>query len=255
MEQTQYCLEADLSSAIYLKEDNLLGADPHFHDSMEFIFIKRGSAVCHLDNKSMTLGQGDIFFVESYQTHYYESTGDILAYVLVLSRDYTQTFRTLYPGLTFEAYLTDKEKNKAIFELMNHWVFSDNKTELYNQGQASILLSLLINKYNLVHREEYQGDILLKELLRYIHQHYLEDITVISMAHDLGYTPEYCSKTLKKCLKNGVRSYINSLRIKRANELLSDKSLNLSQSEVLYQCGFSSPSTYYRVKKELEEDK
>ena len=89
----------------------------------------------------------------------------------------------------------------------------------------------------------------------YIHQHYLEDITVISMAHDLGYTPEYCSKNLKKCLKNGVRSYINSLRIKRANELLSDKSLNLSQSEVLYQCGFSSPSTYYRVKKELEEDK
>lgn len=252
MEQTQYCLEADLSSAIYLKEDNLLGDNPHFHDSMEFIFIKRGYAVCHLDNETMTLHEGDIFFVESYQTHYYEASDDILAFVLVLSRDYTQTFRTLYPGLTFEPFLLDKEKNKELFHLMKEWVSSDNKTQLYNQGQASVLLSLLINKYNLVERGEYQGDILLKELLRYIHLHYLENITVISMAHDLGYTPEYCSKTLKKCLKNGVRSYINSLRIKRANELLLDKSLNLSQSEILYQCGFSSPSTYYRVKKELE---
>ncbi len=254
MEQSQYCFEADLSSAIYLKEDNLLGSNPHFHDSMEFIFIKRGSAVCHLDDRFMTLNEGDIFFVESYQTHYYEASDDILAIVLVLSRDYSQTFRTLYPGLTFEPYLLDKEKNKELFDLMNKWVVSDNKTQLYNQGQTSILLSLLINKYSLVEREEYQGDILLKELLKYIHSHYLEDITVISMAHDLGYTPEYCSKILKKCLKNGVRSYINSLRIKKANELLSDKSLNLSQSEVLYQCGFSSPSTYYRVKKELEEN-
>lgn len=255
MQQTHYYFDADIASTIYLKEDPILDENPHFHDSVEFIFIKKGSVLCHLEDTSKLLNEGDIFFAESYETHFYEAkTKEVSAIILVLSRDYTQIFRKLYPGLTFETFLADKELNKLIFKIMNEWLQVKNKTQIQNHGYVNMLFSLLIDRYKMINRHAYEGDILEKELLRYIHLHYLEDITVISMAHELGYSAEYCSKILKKCLKSGVRTYINSLRLKKANELLSDKSLNLSQSEVLYQCGFSSPSTYYRVKKQFEEN-
>ena len=255
MLQPHYYLSADLASTIYLKEDPILDDAPHFHDSIEFIFIKKGHVLCHVENKTMLLGEGDIVFAESYETHFYEmQEPDVLAIVLVLSREYTNIFRQLYPGLTFESFLTDKEANKSIFDLMNKWVSRSDKTQIFNHAQTNCLFSLLIEKYKTIPRHKYEGDILEKELLRYIHLHYLEDITLKTMAHDLGYSPEYCSKILKKCLNNGIRTYINSLRLKKANELLADKSTNRTQLEILYQCGFSSPSTYYRVKKEIENN-
>ena len=255
MKRSCYYYDADIASTIYLKEDPILDDAPHFHDSIEFIFIKKGNILCHLGDKTMLLSEGDIFFAESYETHFYEmQQPDVLAVVLVLSRDYTAIFRKLYPDLTFETFLTNKEANKPIFDLMNEWVNYPDKTQIFNHGKVNSLFALLIERYRTIPRHKYEGDILEKELLRYIHLHYLEDITMKSMAHELGYSPEYCSKVLKKCLKNGVRTYINSLRLKKANELIADKSTNLSQLEVLYQCGFSSPSTYYRVKKQLENN-
>ena len=255
MLQPHYYLSADLTSTIYLKEDPILDDSPHFHDSIEFIFIKKGNVECHLENKTMVLSEGDIFFAESYETHFYKMLEpDVLAIVLVLSRDYTSIFRKLYQGLTFDTFLTNKKANEPIFDLMNKWVKCPEKTQIFNHGEVNSLFALLIERYRTIPRHKYEGDILEKELLRYIHLHYLEDITMKSMAHEFGYSPEYCSKVLKKCLNNGVRTYINSLRLKKANELLSDKSRSLTQLEVLYLCGFSSPSTYYRVKNELENN-
>ena len=253
MKHSIYYYDADIASTIYLKEDPILDTFPHFHDSVEFIFIKKGAAICHLENKKKLLEVGDIFFAESYETHYYETTDDdFSAIVLVVSREYLQIFRSLYPGMSFETFLTDKEKNKDIFKLMDDWLSRGTDVQLLDHTFMNALFAFLFDRYPLIEIDENKGDVLLKDLLRYIHLHYLEDITVISMAHDLGYSPEYCSKVLKKILKKGVRNYINSLRLKKANELIKDKSLNLSQLEILYQCGFTNPSTYYRVKKQFE---
>jgi len=51
------------------------------------------------------------------------------------------------------------------------------------------------------------------------------------------------------------REYINFLRIKRAEEMLADKSLKLTTLEILYRCGFNNSATYYRAKKKLEQSK
>ena len=254
MREPLYDFEADKVAHIYLKVDPFLNDYPQFHDSVEFVFIKQGVVDCYLEQKHQVLVSGDIFFAESYETHHYIAQSEkVEAIVLVLAREYIQVFRKIYPGLTFSTFLTDKDKNKVLFTIMEEWLSIDNKTQIHNYAKATDLFAALVDIYPMINRHEYEGNILQKELLRYIHLHYLEDITVIKMAHDLGYSPEYCSRVLKKTLKNGVRTYINSLRIRKAKELFEDKSLQLTQSEILYQCGFSSPSTYYRVKKQIEK--
>ena len=253
--KSQYNIEADEHLHIFFEEDEYLEERPQFHDSIELIFMTSGKAIAHIENHKEEIVPGDIFFVDSYSTHFYEMVGAISAIVLVLSREHTERFYHLYNGLTFNPFLKDKKKNKKIISFVKAWMNKENRTTLYNYGSTDILFSLLVESYPLIKKQDSKGDTVLKDFLMYIHQHYQEDITLNSMAHDLGYTTEYCSRMLKKALNVNFRTYINTLRLRKAKELEMDNPQKLSQLEILYKCGFSSPATYFRVKKALSNSK
>lgn len=253
--KSQYNIEADEHMHIFFEEDLYLEERPQFHDSIELIFMTSGKAIAHIEEEKEEIVPGDIFFVDSYSTHFYEMIGKISAIVLVLSREHTERFYQLYSGLTFNPFLKNKEKNKEIISFVKEWMNKENKTTLYNYGCTDILFSKLVEAYPLIKKQDSKADTALKEFLMYIHLHYQEDISLNSMAHDLGYTVEYCSRVLKKAINVNFRTYINTLRLRKAKELEADNPQNLTQSEILYKCGFSSPATYFRVKKALLENK
>lgn len=246
----QYNLnEEDIYQRMYFKKDDALGIAPHFHDSVEMIFILEGEAIAYVDGKEMLLKPGQICYVESYKTHCYKQVSDkIMAYVLVLSRDYITIFRENYPSLTFESFLLDINKNKPIFEFLDYWFERRNNLYIFNCGMAITLYSELVKAYSPIARENYSGDSVIKEILQYIHEHFTEDISLKSISHEFGYTVEYCSKIISKATRTNFRSYLNLLRIRKVNELLADKSLNYSIQEAVYKAGFASPATYYRIK-------
>ena len=108
----------------------------------------------------------------------------------------------------------------------------------------------------LIEIEKYRnGKALVKEMLGYIQEHYLEAISLTTVAKAVGYSPDHCSKILQSTVGLKFREYINLLRIKRAEEMLADKSVKLTTLEILFRCGFNNSATYYRAKKKLEEAK
>lgn len=250
----QYDIAADEHYHIFFEEDSYLEERPQFHDSIEFIFMTKGKAIAHAEEKKNIIEPGDIFFVDSYTVHHYEMIGEIKAIVLVLSREHTERFRSLYTGMTFNSFLLNKEKNEPIIDYVKKWMYKENKTILFNQGCTNVLLSMLIEAYPLIKKQESKDKLVLKELLKYIHSNFQKDISLSSMAHELGYTVEYCSRVLKKALGCNFRVYLNTLRLQLAYELENDPSRNITQSEILYMCGFSCPATYFRAKKMLNKN-
>lgn len=97
------------------------------------------------------------------------------------------------------------------------------------------------------------GDGLIKNILEYIEANYLEDITIKSVSKKMGYSVGYCSKLLRDAVGENFRDYLNRKRLKKAEELSLDKTLNLTKLEILYQSGFKSPSTFYRASTKLKE--
>lgn len=98
------------------------------------------------------------------------------------------------------------------------------------------------------------SDGIIKQILEWIDAHYLDDsITMKTVAKRMGYSVGYCSQIFRMTTNMCFRDYINLKRLKKAKELFSDKTLDLSTYDVLYQCGFKCPSTYYRVKKRMED--
>lgn len=107
----------------------------------------------------------------------------------------------------------------------------------------------------LIEIEKYRnGKALVKDILNYIQTHYLESITLSKVAQAVGYSSDHCSKVLRSAVGLSFRDYINLLRLKRAEEMLADKSLKLTTLEILYRCGFNNSATYYRAKKKLENE-
>ena len=242
--------EADKAKQIYLKEDHLVSRVGEFHDSVEFVFVREGVVEAHLYGDTKVMTEGCIFFADSYECHYYKPlTQKIKVIVLVLSREYIKDFRELYSGMTFNTFMFDKEKNKRIIEIVRKWMEEPLKTHIKNLGYANLLFSYLSESYPLVKVRERDNDSFIKDLLKYIHKHYLEDITLNSIAKMCGYSADYCSKILKKYVGCNFREYLNMLRMRKAEELLADKSLKMTTLEILYKCGFNSPATFYRARK------
>ena len=256
MSMQYYSGETDKAKYIYLKKDNILQPLGEFHDSVEMIFMLEGKAEAHLNKKCYELQPGDVFFVDSYEGHWYKrKTPTVLAYVLVLSREYLQNLYDLYADQTFMTYMSDKEKNKKIFSLIEEWYNEKEKTHIKNLGYSNVLFSYFIEGYPLVKRaQKNDREELIKRLLVYMHEHYLENITLSKVAKDLGYSVDHCSRIIKKYIGRDFREYINMLRIRKANALLEDKSLEMTTLEILYKCGFHSAATFYRAKKRFDSE-
>ena len=244
--------EADLPYTLYLKEDDLLETTPHFHSAVEFILLKKGIVRAHIGDKTEILTEGDISFVDAYETHFYETLSDkVSAIVIVAASELSKSIREIYPNNTISTFLLNKEINKEFIEFANDWLLNTHKTPLFNLGQITILVSKIIEKYPLIETNNKVETDLIKKMLIYIHEHYLEEISLNKIANEFGFSVEHCSKTLKKVTKCNFRQYLNLLRLRKAKSLLDDRTINMTTSEILYSCGFSSVATYYRVKKQL----
>ncbi len=249
-QKSLYLNQADLLNAIYFEKDSLLCPSPEFHESIEFIFLLEGSIRAHVDNQECEINKGEIIFVDSFKRHYYEpKEKEISAFVLVLSQEYTKTFQSYYANLTIPTLLLDHGKNKELEAILDAWHQEKMRNHLMNEGYANLFLSKIALLYPLEKKEANQGHEVAMSLLAEINKSYLEDISLKEIAERLGYSEEYCSKKLKQLTGGGFRDYLNTLRLRKANELLADASNRFSKSEIIFSCGFSSPATFYRAQK------
>jgi AraC-like DNA-binding protein len=250
-----YLPEADLARQLYIKEDPMLATVGHFHEGIELVAMVKGKVEAyHVTSKSV-LTEGEIFFADSFESHYYKPlTPDMLAIVIVLSREYTSVFREIYGEKTFPCFMKDRQKNEEIIACMRTWLQDEEKNFLRNVGYCNLLLSKIAEQYPLTKRGEKKDKNISTKLLQYVNDHYMEDISLTSAAKVIGYTKEYCSKIFVETVGLGFRDYLNLLRLRKADEYFAMQKQNkMTATEIAYKCGFNSTATFYRAKKQFEE--
>ena len=86
---------------------------------------------------------------------------------------------------------------------------------------------------------------LAQRVIRYLEAHYAEDISLDTLAAALGYNKTYLCGVFKKDTDLTILDCLNTIRIRRAAELIVYSDHSLSQVSEL--CGFSSVSHFNRV--------
>lgn len=93
--------------------------------------------------------------------------------------------------------------------------------------------------------QDRQIQIRVQKMLRYIQEHFSENISLGQIAASAGISRSEAGRCFKKYYAQPPMSYVTLYRLKYAQELLAKSSLTVN--EVAYQCGFRDSSYFVKV--------
>ena len=122
----------------------------------------------------------------------------------------------------------------------------DAEDEAIKRGFTDLLLGLMRKFYPMEAVKNAKTTQAFIEVLKYINEHFREEITLGTLADRFGYVKNYLSGLFNKFTGMKLREYINRRRV---NEFYRLKGLHPEAPVCLLaeQCGFSSLNTFYRV--------
>lgn len=239
---------ADDPFYLFLKKETWLLDVPHYHDSIELIYLIEGNTKVYLGGSFHELEQGDVFFCNPQQVHFYENDESFkLAFCVVASNEYTHNFRKFYKNALFPSLLKDKSKNQQIYKLLSEWFDFKDKTFLVDCAFFNLLLDKVIKLYDFAKIETQDSmNSLAIEMINYITENYQKNISLETAAKHFGYSKEYFSKVFKQTVGKNFLSFLNTTRTQKALEMMQQSDRKKSINEICAACGFNNPTSLYR---------
>ena len=93
------------------------------------------------------------------------------------------------------------------------------------------------------------GNVHFLQIIRYIHRHYADDLSLNTLAEVLHMTPGYVSRLFSRESGTTYRKYLTELRVEKAKELLATTSLSIA--EVCDRVGFNDYFHFLKTFKRL----
>lgn len=233
----------------------------HFHSSLEFLYILQGGYLCHTDNDSIYVNEGEIIFFNSRTPHSTESTTNRTVECVMLQ---------------FDNLLKIPENAKCLSHFIEqnnvpYYVFkSDNKntgilaeliTTIYNEHKKSdiahdyIITAKKLEIIALLYRTGLINDYKLESLyekniqrimpiVEFIEKNYASIISLNDISNVLHMNKNYICKIFKIATNKTIMDYLNFVRVENAKALLKS---GISIFQVSSSVGFSSQSYFNKV--------
>ncbi|AEI41891.1 AraC family transcriptional regulator [Paenibacillus mucilaginosus] len=109
--------------------------------------------------------------------------------------------------------------------------------------QSRALFMLLLHRLVTMTREDHRRvDKRVNQMLRYVNEHYAEELDLSQMSQMVGLHPVYLGKLFKTHTGCSFREYVNRIRINHAEMMLSTGGFTVTQ--VAERCGFQDLSYF-----------
>jgi len=232
----------------------------HFHYQLEFLIVWSGTVRARISGNEYILHRGDISFALPFEPHSYITEEDSISGCFVFAPEIVSSF---YKIIHFKK--VHKNAFKLDPNLFNYieQVFCQNHLytlKISNTEKIGILYLLLSqvehNCPNLDNSSSGNAD-LCDITLKYLSQHFLEPISLESVARSLGYNKSYLSRRIKEQSGKGFAHHLISLRIFHAVHLIeqaADTNREISFSEIALECGFNNIRSFNRCFKIIVND-
>ena len=239
----------DMPSYHYVKHKRGPFTPLHFHSATEILFVRRGRMLASVRGEEYIIGEGEGCFVDRFCVHSFsELEKDTEIYVFVGNS------QLLYPIFSDVGGVPAVRFDFDDFELLDRVVeyYEKAKSEALRlacfKGAVELLLARRAEKNDMMSATERGSSTDICAVLRYIGEHFKEDITLGSISAEFGYSPQYFSRIFHKYMKVNLTEYINIARVNYAKKLLGqDKNV----TEIAFESGFNSMPSFYRAYKKV----
>ncbi|MGB4006953.1 MAG: AraC family transcriptional regulator [Halanaerobiales bacterium] len=262
-----YPLEHELNKPYILRINRIQKPFPaHRHHFLEFSYVIRGSGREVVNGKEHQLKRGTFTLLLPYQIHeIWPDDGEGLTlYNCNIAIDTFFGPNKLSAGLNEVIFYNDEDlpahvdfsgdEARKIEEIFSDLVEEDQKglpwkDLLFISKVIELLVLFNRKRYRAIQNRKTPARInnrhFLWDIVFYIHNHYMEEISLEKLARKFGVSATYLSTIFKKYFGENIHSFINDLRIKHACSLLAstDKKITAIAGEV----GFNSYTTFSRA--------
>lgn len=225
--------------------------EPHFHSNIEILYVLKGEINVTINGVTNILTPGCVSIANKFDIHSYSTPSKSRVWVAIIPIEKVKYYATILEKKALKSNFCfgDTDSNSDIFKLLQEIVLLDNFDDEVNlvieKGLSYLLLGIITRKIGLETRQKDINLDLSRRILFYLQQNFIEDIPISKLASELGYNKQYLSKFFNVFIGCSYSSYINSLRIRYAAQLIWDGEENMT--EIALKSGFGSSRTFNRA--------
>jgi AraC family L-rhamnose operon transcriptional activator RhaR len=235
----------------------------HSHDFIEICYVDAGAGTHYIQNQTLSVTQGDIFFLPVGTHHVFRPISANKRHTLVV---YNCIFVRSLLASSLSAFPIDD----AMVQLFSgtEWIhFHDQRGEFHRLFQKlhdeysaqkvcfeaalyTCLFEILLSMYRSTteqltpHQSKFTG---VEALLYYVHQQFAKPITLKSMAELLGIGERQFQRVFKSYTGMAFVDYQQQLRIQEANRLI--RTTNRKISDIANTVGYQDMKFFNRIYK------
>ena len=243
------------------------GVNWHWHNEIELCRVRKGRLRCHTGGAHLVIEEGQCVFVNACVLHMFEPEPGcegaqketvLFSPALITEPGSALWARYVEPLAGSRALplfaLRGDEPWQAEAQALFDEIYRQDRTafgwELTCRGLVSRLWLLLVESLADKARAVPPDSVLVneqraKKMLAFIQKVYLEDLTIDAIAGAASVSRSECFRCFRRVINKKPIEYLTEYRIERAVDLLLHTDLNIT--DICYQCGFSSPSYFGKV--------
>ena len=220
----------------------------HIHEHIEIIYVFDVGQHIDIDGTDYEIqkGQAAIVFPNVVHTYYRNEFRNTNQIFVICS---PALFKGLFPNFTNfrpeSPIITDVDH--AVRLTFQELITCTDFTE--QLAWTMLILSRLIKKVTLTHKEADPVDNLTKKIITYISQNFRDDISLESLAKEFSVSKYYISHTFSDKIKISLPNYLSFIRAEYAASQM--RSTNDTITNICINSGFSSQSSFNRAFKRI----
>lgn len=238
--------------------------DWHWHEEIEFIYIRRNSVLCFAGELSMELEAGNGMFIGPNVLHSFKSDkgGELSSLVFAptfmastASQVYTNCIAPLLNGGVYSyVFLSGEQKHRPVLEQLRLFIDENDRTGRMRPLDLAIstlqlwrcFLECLENdQIDLPHRSFSRAQQRTQDMLQFIRGHYTDTLTLADIASAAQVSCSEARRCFERILQTSPIRYLNEYRLSKAVDLL--RKTDLSITDIAGRTGFSSVSYFDRL--------
>ena len=245
----------NLPLSIYLhKQSPCQICTAHWHRALELSIVFEENVIFFNNGKKRIRYKNSVNLTNCEEIHYsipqFKRYSDkIVGYTIQINYNFLEKMIPNIKNIYFD--IDDPNKNKKITNYMIK-IYQEFIDDKFSKNMAILMMTLkmLIFLYEECSEERHVGNTLkTKNILKYINEHYKEELRVYEVAKYFGYSREYFSRLLKKEIGMSFKEYLTQYRLNKSlNELIN---INKNIAEVALNNGFSNETQYISIFKKI----
>ncbi len=235
----------------------------HWHPEVEMMLFRAGTVRLRVDDREVTLREGDIFIINPNQLHTglgYTEDHVCLSVIFsleaitmpkehIFQRNFVSPLsdgRLLLPDLLRPDHPAYKEVRGLMEQLLQGDLQKDD-TKIFRYTRIVAICAALqpyCTPGSAVDSRQSSEDLTVRKIMTFIHFHYSEPVTLKQIADRVHLHPNYLCKHFKSYTGSTIMEHLYRTRVEAAKFLLRRDALSMERVAAL--SGFSSERAFYR---------